>query len=171
MDDLHSTLVAAFTERYTHLACEVRELAAPLSGEQFWSKPFAFGNSFGHLVLHLTGNLNYYIGAEIGETGYVRDREREFTETNHPRKEETLKQFDEAVDVVLRTLMTQTSADWAKEYTAVREEDANNRMVIFLRCATHMHHHVGQMMYLGYELKRLESEKADSATPAATLQS
>ncbi len=161
MDDLHSTLVAGFTERYTHLACKVRELAAPLSDEQFWSKPFAFGNSFGHLVLHLTGNLNYYIGTEIGGTEYVRDREREFTETNHSTKEESLKRFDEAVDVVLKVLLTQTNGDWAKEYTAVREEDAHNRMIIFLRCATHMHHHVGQMMYLCYELNRVESEKAD----------
>ena len=161
MDDLNSTLVAAFTERYTHLACKVRELAAPLSDEQFWSKPFAFGNSFGHLVLHLAGNLNYYIGTEIGGTGYVRDRDREFTETNHPRKEEALKQFDEAADVVIRTLLCQTSGDWGKEYTAVREEDAHNRLTIFLRCATHMHHHVGQMMYLCYELKQLEAEKAN----------
>ena len=161
MDDLHKTLVAGFTERYTHLACKVRELAAPITDEQFWSKPFAFGNSFGHLVLHLAGNLNYYIGAEIGGTGYVRDRELEFTETNHPTKEATLKKFDETVDVVVRTLLTQTSGDWAKEYTAVREEDALNRMTIFLRCATHMHHHVGQMMYLCYELKQLEAKKAN----------
>ena len=31
--------------------------------EQLWTKPFPFGNSIGHLVLHLTGNLNHYIGA------------------------------------------------------------------------------------------------------------
>lgn len=167
MDDLHSTLVAGFTERYTHLACKVRELAAPLSDEQFWSKPFAFGNSFGHLVLHLTGNLNYYIGTEIGGTEYVRDRELEFTETNHSTKEESLKRFDEAVDVVLKTLMAQTSADWAKEYTAVREEDAHNRMIIFLRCATHMHHHVGQMMYLCYELNSEPEKKNPQAQKLA----
>jgi uncharacterized damage-inducible protein DinB len=154
MDDLNSNLLAAFTERYTHLACEVRKLAAPLSDEQFWRKPFPFGNSFGHLVLHITGNLSYYIGTEIGKSGYVRDREREFTETNHPTKETTLKCFDEAVDVVLRALMAQSSDDWAKEYTAVREEDAGNRLGIFLRCVTHLHSHVGQMIYLCEGLKR-----------------
>ncbi len=56
MDDLNSLVISALTERYTTLACKVRELAAPLSDEQFWTKPFPFGNSFGHLVLHLTGN-------------------------------------------------------------------------------------------------------------------
>ena len=163
MDDLNSTIVAAFTERYTHLACKVRELAAPLSDEQFWSKPFEFGNSFGHLVLHLAGNLNYYIGAEVGGNEYVRDREREFAETNHSTKEATLQKFDEAADGVVRTLLLQKSDDWGKEYVAVREEDAQNRITIFLRCATHMHHHVGQMMYLVYELNRLAAEKANPA--------
>ena len=153
MADLQTTIVSGFLERYTTLAGEVTKLAAPLSEEEFWRKPFPFGNSFGHLVLHVTGNLNYYIGAEIGETGYVRDREREFTETNYPRKKECLKKFEEAVDVVLRTLMAQTIDDWEKEYTASGETDAKNRMTIFLRCATHLHHHVGQMMYLGYALK------------------
>jgi uncharacterized damage-inducible protein DinB len=154
MGDLHSTVVSSFSERYRTLADDVRELAGPLSDEQFWSRPFGFGNSFGHLVLHLTGNLNYYIGAEVEGTGYVRDRPREFTEKNHPSKEEVLKKFDEAVDVVLRTLQSQSSDDWAKRYTAAGETDASNRLNIFLRCATHLHHHVGQMMYLSFELKR-----------------
>jgi hypothetical protein len=36
----------------------------------------------------------------------------------------------------------------------MREEDADNRFNIFLRCASHLHHHVGQMMYLQKELMR-----------------
>ncbi len=74
MNNLHATIASGLSERYSYLADRVRELAAPLSEEQFWQKPFPFGNSFGHLVLHLTGNLNYYIGAEVAGTGYVRDR-------------------------------------------------------------------------------------------------
>jgi uncharacterized damage-inducible protein DinB len=160
MADLHSTVVSGFIERYTTLAGKVGELAAPLSDEQFWRKPFPFGNSFGHLLLHVTGNLNYYIGAEVGATGYQRDRDREFTETNCPGKKECLTKFEEAVDVVLKTLMAQSVDDWEKEYTATGETDAHNRLNIFLRCATHLDHHVGQMMYLGYELKREGSEGA-----------
>ncbi len=80
----------------------MRELAAPLSDEQFWAKPFPFGNSFGHLVLHLTGNLNYYIGAQIAATGYVRDRPREFSEAAPPSKDEALKKFDDAIEMVVQ---------------------------------------------------------------------
>jgi hypothetical protein len=91
VDDLHTTVASGLAERYTTLAEKVRELAAPLSDEQFWRKPFPFGNSFGHLVLHLTGNLNYYIGAQIAGTGYVRDRDGEFAETKRPPKREVLR--------------------------------------------------------------------------------
>ncbi|MBZ5720405.1 MAG: DinB family protein [Acidobacteriia bacterium] len=136
------------------MAAKVRELAGPLSDEQFWRKPFPFGNSFGHLVLHLTGNLNYYIGTEIAGTGYVRDRDREFTEADRPSKDEVLKQFDAAVAVVQRAIAAQSPEDWSRAYTAMREDDAGNRFNIFFRCATHLHHHVGQMIYLGYQLQR-----------------
>ena len=152
MDYLHAIIANGLAERYTYLADRVRELAAPLSEEQFWQKPFPFGNSFGHLVLHLTGNLNYYIGAEIAGTGYVRDRDREFTERDQLSKAEVLKNFDRAIEVVLRAIRTQSESDLTKAYTAAREDDAGNRFNIFLRCATHLHHHVGQMVYLCFEL-------------------
>jgi hypothetical protein len=59
MPDLNQTVVDGFTARYVKLSGVARELAGPLSDEEFWTKPFPFGNSFGHLVLHLTGNLSY----------------------------------------------------------------------------------------------------------------
>src|SRR5438045_8760879 len=116
MADLNDTMAAGFEARYKKLAGGVRELAAPLSDEQFWQKPFPFGNSFGHLVLHLTGNLNYYIGAEIAGTGYVRDRDREFTERDQLSKAEVLKNFDRAIEVVLRAIRTQSESDLTKAY-------------------------------------------------------
>src|SRR6059036_2622864 len=154
MEDLHRTVERSFAERYMQLADLVRGMAKDLTDEQFWRKPFPFGNSFGHLVLHLTGNLNYYIGAEVAGTGYVRDRDREFTEPKRLRKDEVLKSFDGAIEVVLRAIAARSEGDWTKAYTAVREDDAGNRFNIFLRCATHLHHHVGQMVYLCFALGR-----------------
>ena len=153
MADLKSTIASDLTARYTKLAGVVRELAAPLSDEQFWAKPFAFGNSFGHLALHLTGNLNYYIGAQIAGTGYVRDRPLEFSDATRQPKAEVLKKFDQAIEVVSSAIRSQTADDWSKEYTAVGAE-ARDRLEIVLQCATHLHHHMGQMLYLGFELKR-----------------
>ena len=153
MADLKSTIASGLTARYRKLAGVVRELAAPLSDEQFWAKPFPFGNSFGNLVLHLTGNLDYYIGAQIAGTGYVRDRPLEFSQAARPSKAEVLRKFDEAIEMVLGAIGSQSADDWSKEYTAVGA-DARERFHMVMQCATHLHHHVGQMMYLGFELKR-----------------
>ena len=151
---LSETIGAGFARRYEELGSKVAELAAPLGERQFWMKPFGFGNSFGHLVLHLTGNLNYYIGTEIAGTGYVRDRDREFTEASQPLKDEVMTRFSDAVTMVARTARAQADVDWGRKYTAIREDDADNRFNIFLRCVTHLHLHIGQLIYLQYELTR-----------------
>src|SRR5580692_2309437 len=153
MADLHSTLDSVLTNRYAANAARVRELAAPLGEKQFWQKPFPFGNSFGHLMLHLTGNLNYYIGAQIANSGYVRDRPREFNDPNPPSKLEALKRFDDAVDMVLKTIHAQSPEDWSAEYSGMGS-DAKNRLEILVICAAHIQHHIGQMIYLSYQLSR-----------------
>ena len=152
MRDLKQTIASDLTARYKKLAGVVQELAAPLSDEQLWEKPFSFGNSFGHLMLHVTGNLNYYVGAQIAGTGYVRDRPLEFSEAARPSKAEVLKKFDQAIEMVVATINSQSAEDWSKEYTAVGT-DARDRFDMVLQCATHLHHHIGQMMYLVFELK------------------
>jgi len=152
MPDLYSTLAAVLADRYTANAARVRELAAPLTDAQFWRKPFPYGNSFGHLVLHLTGNLNYYIGAQIAKTGYVRDRAREFNNPDPSPKNEALKRFDDALAMVQQTIRAQSPEDWSAEYSGAGT-DAKTRLAMILQCAAHMQHHIGQMIYLGYELK------------------
>lgn len=153
MTDLHPLLANVLADRFAANAARIRELAAPLAVAQFWTKPFPFGNSFGHLVLHLTGNLNYYVGTQIAQTGYVRDRPREFTEANPPSKDETLQRLDDAVTMVVRTIRNQSPEDWSAPYSAVGTKAAN-RLSIFLVCDSHMHHHIGQMIYLSNELQR-----------------
>ena len=147
MSGLHVILASVLIDRFNANAAGVRELASPLTDTQFWQKPFPFGNSFGHLVLHLTGNLNYYIGAQMAQTGYVRDRPREFSEANPPSKEEALQQFDEAVALVARTIRRQSAEDWSVAYSAVGS-DCRDRLAMVVQCAAHMQHHIGQMIYL-----------------------
>src|ERR1700677_3967293 len=143
MNDLHSTVSSVLAQRYTANAARVRELAAPLTNAQFWRKPFPFGNSFGHLVLHLSGNLNYYIGTQIAGTGYVRDRPLEFSDATRPSKADVLQKFNQAIAMVLATINSQSVEDWSKQYSAAGA-DAQDRFGIVLSCATHLHHHVGQ---------------------------
>src|SRR6266480_7856925 len=91
---------SSLADYFRMIQARVRELATPLTSEQLWHKPYSYGNSVGNLILHLTGNLNYYIGAQIAGTGYVRHRDREFTEPKHLLKNEVLKSFDAAIEVV-----------------------------------------------------------------------
>lgn len=153
MSDLHSTLSEALSNRYAANIARVCELALPLSEQQFWTKPFPYGNSFGHLVLHLTGNLNYYIGAQIANTGYIRDRDREFTEATPPDKSTALKRLEDAAKMVIETIRSQSPGDWVKPYSAVNT-NCSNRLDIMSHCAAHIQHHIGQMIYICYEWQR-----------------
>jgi uncharacterized damage-inducible protein DinB len=123
----------------------VRELAAPLDERQFWTKPLEPGNSFGHLVLHLSGNLNWFVGAQLGGTGYVRDREREFTEASPPPKAEALARLDEAVATFRRVVQGLTAEQLAAPHPTERFGDVLHTLV---HLTSHFALHRGQMSYI-----------------------
>ncbi|HEY2783733.1 MAG TPA: DUF1572 family protein [Fimbriiglobus sp.] len=152
MKPLSDTIASNFVQNFRDFGKRVHELAGKLSDEQFWTKPYPYGNSFGNLVLHVTGNLNHFIGALIAGTGYVRDREREFTDRPGP-KMPVLAALDAAVATVISSLEKQSDADWSKPYDAAGTE-VHDRFGIYLRCAVHFHHHIGQMIYLVKELTK-----------------
>src|SRR4051812_25602382 len=93
-----------FARYFEHLAARVERAVRSLPREKLWDKPFCFGNSVGHLVLHLTGNLNHYVGSIMAGTGYLRDRPREFTDPAQYPPEEVLGRFRDAVALVVRTV-------------------------------------------------------------------
>jgi len=152
MNQLHDVIAMAFVQEYRTRAADLHKWVDPLTEEQFWWNPFRFGNSVGHLVLHLTGNLSYYIGAQVAKTGYIRNRDLEFTESRRPPKSQVLRKFDETIAMVIASIETQSEANWTAAYTAEREPEAQDRFTIFLRCASHLYHHVGQINYLSREL-------------------
>ena len=143
-----------FTHYFRDFRERVHALSQKLNEEQFWRKPYPYGNSVGNLVLHLTGNLNYYIGTQIENTGYVRDRELEFTDVQLGKKAAVLKDMDAAVAMVIQSLERQSEVDWSCTYSAVGVDDVPDRFNIYLRCCVHFHHHIGQMIYLVKELTR-----------------
>ena len=151
-DELSAVVSQGLVAYYERVGRKVHGLAEPLSTDQLWRRPFPYGNSIGHLLLHLTGNLRYYIGTQIAGTGYVRDRPREFAETDHRPKAEVLQEFDDALRMVKATLSGQSSADWQAPYAGVGAEDVKERFSMFLRCAAHADHHAGQMIYVAKQL-------------------
>ncbi len=144
--DLAGTTAIEFARYFRHLAARVDKAARSVTAEQLWIKPFPFGNSIGHLVVHLTGNLNHYIGALIAGSGYVRHREFEFIDPAHYPVDELLGRFHQAVELVVRTLEAQDESSFV---TAVAEQPPiQTRLGLFLVCAAHMNNHIGQMSYL-----------------------
>ena len=154
MTELNEIVGSGLADYYEFVGQNLHKWVDALSSEEFWRKPYPYGNSVGHLVLHLTGNLNYYIGARIAETEYVRDRDKEFTDQRPPSKEETLMRFDRTIEMVAATIRKQSPGDWGRAYAAEREPEATDRFQILLRCAGHAYHHVGQIIYLARELAR-----------------
>ncbi len=148
MTELSSVVAKNFDRYYERVAAQIRTLVQPLSEDEFWVRPFSFGNSVGHLILHLTGNLNYYVGTQIAGTGYVRNRDREFTDPSRRPKAAVMKDFDAAIAMVKSTLARQSEADWNAPYTGKGMEDAENRFTVFLRCVAHLQHHAAQIIYL-----------------------
>jgi uncharacterized damage-inducible protein DinB len=145
-----------FTRYFRHLATRVDRAVRSVSQKQLWTKPFPFGNSVGHLVLHLTGNLNHYIGALIAGSGYVRHREHEFTDTEQYSAQEILVNFQQAVDQVARALASQDDAGFA---TPISDQPPiETRLGLFLVCAAHMNNHIGQMSYLVQALQSTTKE-------------
>lgn len=154
MSKLSETIAEDLAAYYTMVREQTHKWVDSLTTEQIWKNPYGYGNSVGHLLLHMTGNLNYYVGARIAETGYVRDRDREFTEPQRKSKQEVLAAFDKTIDMVVATIRKQGPDDWLKAYSAEREPEATERFNILLRCAGHAYHHVGQIIYLARELAK-----------------
>ena len=143
--DLATLAKAALIGQLETLAKAVRELAAPLGEHEFWTKPLDPGNSFGHLVLHLTGNLSHFVGAQLGGTGYVREREREFTEANPPVKDEALNRLDEAVALFRRVVESLDAERLAGPHPEARFANVLDALVHFV---AHFALHRGQMSYI-----------------------
>ena len=152
---------AAVVGELEQLRDSLRELVGPLSEADFWRKPVEPGNSVGHLVLHLTGNLNYMVGACLGGTGYRRDREREFTEQNVPPKAEALARLDEAVATFRRVVEGLGPDQLAAPHPVER---LGQVLPALVHLVAHFALHRGQMTYL----VRLLTGGSPPGTPAGS---
>src|SRR5262249_16665398 len=102
---------------FKHLAERVEKHLRAVPKEKVYVKPFTYGNSIGHLILHLPGTLNHFIGAGIAGPGYARNRPLEFSAPNPPPPDVALAKFRDAVAMVVRTIESQKPEDWGKPIT------------------------------------------------------
>lgn len=123
-----------------------KEIEAYPAEPDLWRGAEGITNSGGTLALHLAGNLQHFIGAVLGNTGYVRDRDAEFAERDVPRAD-VLRRIDAALAAVQDVLPRLTEADLARAYPLpigkVRVETAD----FLIHLATHLTYHLGQVDY------------------------
>jgi uncharacterized damage-inducible protein DinB len=114
--------------------------------ENLWKVEEGIANSAGNLCLHLVGNLNTYIGKEIGKTNYVRNRELEFSLKDIPRKE-LLNKIEDTVDVINQSLGKLEETDLGNEYPVLVFEEKTSTEYLLVHLATHLTYHLGQINY------------------------
>lgn len=128
------------------LASVKLELLAYPEERMIWALPPGVPNSAGTLALHLAGNLRAYVGAVLGASGYVRDRDREFSARDLPRGAllAELEDAERQVDAALSGLdPARLREPWPDEVVGVRPP--SGRFLVHL--AVHLGYHLGQIDY------------------------
>lgn len=113
---------------------------------KLWHIEKGIANSAGNLCLHLIGNLNAFIGAQLGNTGYVRNRELEFSLKDIPRKE-LLEKIEATIEVVKQSLEKVTDEQLQAEYPIMVFKDKLSTAMFLTHLATHLTYHLGQINY------------------------
>lgn len=140
---LTKTLLALFNRDLLRLKNEIEQYK---NETNIWVIDNEISNSSGNLCLHLLGNLNTYIGAEIGKTGYIRNRPLEFSSKNIPRTI-LLAEIEKLIQVVNSSVLLLTEADFKKEYPILVFEQACTYEYFLIHLTTHLSYHLGQINY------------------------
>ncbi len=138
------TLAGLFDRELTKLSAEI---AAFKVDANRWQKAGSISNSAGNLTLHLIGNLNHFIGSTLGNTGYVRERDLEFSTPY--ATESDLQQRIEATRNMLAATFSNLDASTLSEIYPVQKWDKEwTTEHLLLHLLTHLSYHIGQINYL-----------------------
>ena len=123
-----------------------REIERYPDDASLWRTPPGIANSAGTLALHLCGNLRHYIGARLGEDGYVRDRPAEFARRGVSREALTA-EIDATAAAVAAVLPRLDPSRLGEPYpesvggVIVRTDE------FLVHLVTHLAYHLGQVDY------------------------
>lgn len=134
--------IAAILDR--DLRALKREVEAYPDERDLWAQVPGISNVAGTLALHLAGNLQYYVGAVLGGSGYVRDRPAEFARRDVPRSE-LLREIEAARSTVARALVgtIDPEAEFPESIAGKRVRTGD----YLVHLATHFAYHLGQLDY------------------------
>lgn len=138
-------LLANFYER------DIRKLTDEVNlfknEEDLWKIRGSVKNSGGNLVLHIIGNLNFYIGTTLAHTGYVRNRDQEFSKKGVPRKE-LVAQLEGLIPIIKNALSNFTGDRMEAEFPLPHDNAKKSNADILIHLLAHLNYHLGQVNYL-----------------------
>ncbi|MHA4809946.1 DUF1572 family protein [Flavitalea flava] len=140
---LQQTLSTLFVR---DLAILEKEIGLYRDEKKIWSIQPGISNSGGNLCSHLIGNLNTYIGAELGKTGYIRNRDLEFSVKDIPQQD-LLEKIRETSVIVNNTLNKLTDEQLSADYPQVIFEKKMSTEYFLAHLAMHLSYHLGQINY------------------------
>lgn len=140
---LTESLIKIFERDLNKLKVEIQSYKTE---KNLWLLDKEIKNSAGNLCLHLIGNLNHFIGAVLGGTGYIRKRELEFSLKDVPR-EHLLEQINDTTAIVVNTLNTIKPELIEKNYPLEVFKKPMTTEFFLIHLTTHLQYHLGQINY------------------------
>lgn len=111
-----------------------------------WLIEESISNCAGNLCLHLVGNLNAFICAEFGQTGYQRQRDIEFSLKNVPRAE-LINKINQTIIDIEKSLDKITNEQLKGEYPQLVFKEKTSTQFFLVHLTTHLSYHLGQINY------------------------
>jgi len=140
-----NNLLATFYERDI---CKLIEEVNLFSNEDnLWRTHGSVKNTSGNLVLHITGGLNYLVGTQLAQTGYVRNRDQEFA-SKGVKREYLVDNLEELIPMINKTLNAFTQEDMEAEYPLIFDDMKVSNSYVLLQLLLHLNYHLGQVNYL-----------------------
>ncbi|WP_113924735.1 DUF1572 family protein [Cognataquiflexum aquatile] len=124
----------------------ISELEAYKDEENIWKVSGNISNSTGTLVLHLVGNLKHFIGAVMGNTGYIRNREAEFSLRNIPRAN-LVEQILETIQIINVTVSKFEEDNFSSNYPLEVFGKPMTYEYFMMHLQGHLNYHLGQVNY------------------------
>lgn len=121
------------------------EIFAYSSEENLWIKEAGISNSAGNLALHLSGNLQHFLGTVLSKSDYVRDREFEFN--GKVTQEELVSRIRASRQTVRVALDNLTPEDFSKTYPLQPFGFEMSTEYFLVHLYSHFSYHLGQINY------------------------
>jgi hypothetical protein len=116
------------------------------SEDDLWTVKGEISNSGGNLCLHLLGNLNHFIGAILGQTGFVRERDLEFSSKGVSRQKLN-EEIEKTREVVKNSLNKLSAEDFDKNFPVEKRGEIVRMDFMLLHLFGHLSYHLGQINY------------------------